>query len=201
MSLTGGLDSRMIMAWHKAAPDSLACYSFRGTFRDCQDSILGRTIARQCAQPHQAITVGSDFLSRFSRYAERTVWLSDGGAEVSRTADLYVNEQAREIAPVRMTGNGGEVLRRVRAFKPVDPSPGLFRPELLSHVSDAKRSAAAWWSHPLTFAVFQQAPWFNYGLPALEQTQLSMRSPFPTTTSSARCSARRRSRTRATTSA
>jgi len=180
MSLTGGLDSRMIMAWHRPAPDSLACYSFRGTFRDCQDSILGRKIARECAQPHQAITVGSEFLSRFSRYAERTVWLSDGGAEVSRSADLYVNEQAREIAPVRMTGNyGGEVLRRVRAFKPVDPSPGLFRPELLSHVQDAKQTYSGLvQSHPLTFAVFQQAPWFNYGLLALEQTQLSMRSPF-----------------------
>src|SRR5207237_1152755 len=32
--------------------------------------------------------------------------------------------------------------------------------------------------HPLSFAVFQQAPWFNYGLLALEQTQLSMRSPY-----------------------
>ena len=45
MSLTGGLDSRMIMAWHKAASGSLSCYSFRGTFRDCQDSILARQVA------------------------------------------------------------------------------------------------------------------------------------------------------------
>jgi asparagine synthase (glutamine-hydrolysing) len=180
MSLTGGLDSRMIMAWHKPGPDSLSCYSFRGSFRDCHDSILGRKIAEQCAQPHQAITVGSTFLSDFSRYAERTVWLSDGGAEVSRSADLYVNEQARDIAPVRMTGNyGGEVLRRVRAFKPVEPSPGLFRPEFLSHVHGATETYnGLLQSHPLTFAVFQQAPWFNYGLLALEQTQLSMRSPF-----------------------
>ena len=32
--------------------------------------------------------------------------------------------------------------------------------------------------HPLTFAVFRQAPWHHYGLLALEQTQLSLRSPF-----------------------
>jgi len=96
------------------------------------------------------------------------------------SADLYVNERAREIAPVRMTGNyGGEVLRRVRAFKPVEPSPGLFRPEFLSRVHEAKQTYAGLLDgHPLSFAVFRQAPWFNYGLLALEQTQVSMRSPY-----------------------
>ena len=37
----------------------------RGTFRDCQDTVLARQVAHQCAQPHQAISVGSEFLSRF----------------------------------------------------------------------------------------------------------------------------------------
>jgi asparagine synthase (glutamine-hydrolysing) len=180
MSLTGGLDSRMIMAWHKAASGSLSCYSFRGTFRDCQDSMLARQVASVCNQPHQVISVGKEFLSRFPRYAERTVYLSDGCAEVIRSADLYVNERAREIAPVRMTGNyGGEVLRRVRAFKPVEPSQGLFRPEFLSHVHEARQTYASLLDgHPLSFAVFRQAPWFNYGLLSLEQTQVSMRSPY-----------------------
>jgi asparagine synthase (glutamine-hydrolysing) len=180
MSLTGGLDGRMIMAWQTQAPGSLPCYSFRGSFRDCQDSILARKVARTCEQPHQAISVGSEFLSGFSNYAERTVWLSDGGAEVIRSADLYVNEQARQIAPVRMTGNyGGEVLRRVRAFKPIEPKPGLFRPEFLPQLREARQTYnGLLQGHPLSFAVFQQAPWFNYGLLALEQTQVSMRSPY-----------------------
>jgi asparagine synthase (glutamine-hydrolysing) len=61
---------------------------------------------------------GKEFLERFSDYAERTVYYTDGCADVSRSADLYVNEKAREIAPVRITGNyGGEVLRRVRQEK------------------------------------------------------------------------------------
>src|SRR5207237_94978 len=37
MSLTGGLDTRMIMAWHKAPRQSLPCYTFGGMFRDCRD--------------------------------------------------------------------------------------------------------------------------------------------------------------------
>jgi len=32
--------------------------------------------------------------------------------------------------------------------------------------------------HPLSFAVFRQAPWHHYALLALEETQLSLRSPY-----------------------
>ena len=180
MSLTGGLDTRMIMAWHKAPPGSLPCYSFGGPFRDNQDVLIARQVARVCQQPHLVIPVGDEFLSRFSRYAERTVYLTDGCADVSRSPDLYASEQVREVAPVRMTGNyGGEVLRRVRAFKPVQPTAGLFRPELLAQVDLAKRTYAGLLrGHALSFAVFRQAPWHHYGLLALEQTQVSTRSPY-----------------------
>ena len=64
----------------------------------------------------------------FHHYAERTVYLTDGCADVRRSSDLYLNERASKIAPVRMTGNyGSEVLRRVRALKPTMPMPGLFQ--------------------------------------------------------------------------
>jgi len=180
MSLTGGLDSRMILAWHKASPGSLPCYSFGGMFRDSQDVRVARRLAGACNQSHRVIQVGSDFLSRFPRYAERTVFLTDGCVQVNHSPDLYVNERAREIAPVRMTGNyGGEVLRRVRAFKPVSPTPGLFHPEFLPHIQAAWNTYATLHrAHPLSFAVFYQAPWHHYGLLALEQTQLSLRSPY-----------------------
>ena len=72
MSLTGGLDTRMIMAWQKSPPGSLPCYSFGGLFRECQDVLLARKVARTCGQPFQVIPVGEEFLSRFPHYAERT---------------------------------------------------------------------------------------------------------------------------------
>jgi asparagine synthase (glutamine-hydrolysing) len=180
MSLTGGLDSRMVMAWHKAEPGALPCYSFGGMFRDCQDVRVARDVAEVCQQPHEVIPVGKNFLSKFHYYAERTIYLTDGCADVGRCPDLYINERAATIAPVRMTGNyGGEVLRRVRCFKPIAPAPGLFRPEMQEHI----RAASATYEHisrvhPLTFAVFRQAPWHHYGMLAIEQTQLSLRSPF-----------------------
>lgn len=180
MSLTGGLDTRMIMAWQKPLPGSLPCYTFGGMFRDCRDVLVARRVARTFGQSHEVIPVREDFLSRFPHYAERTVYLTDGCADVSRSPDLYINETAREIAPVRMTGNyGGEVLRRVRAFKPVEPLPGLFCPELLSYAGQAGETYAGLVRrHPLSFAVFCQAPWHHYGILALEESQLALRSPY-----------------------
>jgi asparagine synthase (glutamine-hydrolysing) len=180
VSLTGGLDTRMIMAWHKSPSGSLACYSFGGTFRECEDVRLARRVAQTCEQPYEVIPVGNEFLARFPHYAERTVYLTDGCASVSRSPDLFVNEKAAQIAPVRMTGNyGSEILRRVVAFKPSRPAPTLFQPDLLSYIDAAKAAYSRLaHGHALSFIAFRQVPWHHYGLLALEQTQLSVRSPF-----------------------
>ena len=180
MSLTGGLDTRMIMAWHKPAPGSLPCYTFGGTYRECRDVIVARQVARACGQSHQVIRCGPEFISRFPYYAERTVYLTDGCADVSCSPVLYGSQKAREIAPVRMTGNyGDQVLRGLRAFKPMASAPGLFASDLQPHLATARQTYSRIAdTHPLTFAAFRQAPWHHYGLLALEQTQLTMRSPY-----------------------
>lgn len=180
ISLTGGLDSRMIMSWCKAVPGSLPCYSFGGMYRESQDIVIARKVAMACGQEHKVISVGNDFLAKFPQYSERTVFLTDGCVEVKHAPDLYVNEQAAKIAPVRMTGNyGGEVLRRVRAFKPIDPLAGLFKPDFSEYIGRAKETYRGLFDgHALSFAVFRQAPWHHHGLLSLEQSQLSLRSPF-----------------------
>jgi asparagine synthase (glutamine-hydrolysing) len=180
VSLTGGLDTRMIMAWWQAGPGSLPCYTFGGPYRECQDVVIARRIAKICGQPFQVIPVGDEFLGRFAHYAERTVYLSDGCAAVGRSADLYANEFAAKIAPVRMTGNyGSEILRRLRAFKPATTAGEMFRPEFLVQVEAAKSTYAGVLSgHAVSFTAFRQAPWYQYGLLSLEQTQLTVRSPY-----------------------
>ena len=180
ISLTGGLDTRMIMAWRKPAPNSLPCYTYGGTFRDCQDVRIARQVAAVCGQPYSVITVGDEFLSRFPRYAERSVYLSDGSIDLSRSPDLYFSEKAREIAPVRMVGTyGSEVLTQAPMFKPVRPLPGLFSPDFLPNVDQAAATYAGLRAeHPVTFAAFRQSPWWHYGVLGLEQTQLTVRSPY-----------------------
>lgn len=180
MSLTGGLDTRMILACRKPDPGSLPCYTFSSMFRENQDVRVARRVAEICNQTYQILTAGAEFLLRFPYYAERTVYLTDGCVDVGRAPDLYLNERACEIAAVRMTGNyGGEILRGVRAFKPMEPAAGLFCPEFLSCVLQAGETyAGILRGHPVSFAVFKQGPWYHQGVLALEQTQLSMRSPY-----------------------
>jgi asparagine synthase (glutamine-hydrolysing) len=180
ISLTGGVDSRMVMAWSTAPPGSLPCYTFGGTYRDCMDVQLARRVAQLCGQPHQVIRVGREFLSDFPTLAERTVYLSDGTMDVSGAPDLYVNRVARGIAPVRLTGNyGGEILRSIVAFKPMPLDESLFEPEFHPHVraaAETYRSEAH--ARRLSFIVFKQLPWHHYSRLGLEQSQLTLRSPY-----------------------
>jgi asparagine synthase (glutamine-hydrolysing) len=180
MSITGGLDTRMIMAWQKRAPGTLPCYTFGGSLRDCQDVSVGRQVARACGQTHEVIRVGEEFLADFPHYAERSVLLSDGCVDVGRAPDLYLNEKARHVATIRMSGvYGGEVLRGVRTFKPEEPLPGLFNPEFQHYIrqgNDTYKELPH--RHPVSFAVFSQAPLSQSGILGLEQTQVSVRTPF-----------------------
>ena len=180
MSLTGGLDTRMILAWQKPEPGTLPCYTFGSMFRENHDVRTARQVAEVCSQPFQVLPAGENFLSQFSRYAERAVYLADGCIDVSRAPDLYLNEKVREIAPVRMTGNyGGEILRGVRTFKAEEPASGLFDAECLGYVRQAKETFAGLaQGHPVSFAAFRQCPWNHFGIQALEQSQVALRTPY-----------------------
>ncbi len=180
IALTGGLDTRVIFACHKATPGSLPCYTFGGMFRDSQDVRIARRIAGLCQQTHEVITVGDDFLKRFPHYAERSIYLTEGGVDLYRASDLYLSEKARQIAPAKVVGTyGSEVIRRAVMFKPVAPAPGLFRPEFLTHVHRAGETYTKFRrEHPVTFAAFRQSPWYHHGILGLEQSQLTVRSPF-----------------------
>ena len=180
MSLTGGLDSRMIMVCAHANGRKLPCYTFNGSYRDCVDVRIARKVAAACSQPHQTISVGEEFLGQFPRLAEETVQITDGAMDVSGAAELYVNRLAHQIAPVRLTGNyGSEILRRHVAFKPRVPTPGVFSLDFNSHiVAAASTYSEQAHGNPLSFIAFKQVPWHHYARFALEQSQITVRSPF-----------------------
>lgn len=180
VSLTGGLDTRIIMAWRKPQAGSLPCYTFGSMYRDNQDVQLARAVAKICGQTHEVITSGSEFLSRFSHYAERTIYLTDACVDLGRAPDLYVNEKVREIAPVRIVGTyGSEMLLRAVMFKADKPADGLFGADMLPQIEAAKETYdRSLQVHPVTFVAFRQSPWHHYGVLGLEQTQVTIRSPY-----------------------
>src|SRR5262249_37661138 len=178
--LTGGLDTRIIMAWHKARPNSLPCYTYGSMYRDNQDVQMARRVASVCGQTHQVITTGTEFLTKFPHYAERSTYLTDACVDLSRSPDLYVSERVRQIAPVRMVGTyGSEMLLHAVMFKAQEPAAGLFQadlgPQLRSASETFNRSQQV---HPMTFVAFRQSPWHHYGVLGLEQTQVAVRSPY-----------------------
>jgi asparagine synthase (glutamine-hydrolysing) len=93
---------------------------------------------------------------------------------------LYVSEKARAIAPTKVVGTyGSEVLRHLTMLKPVSLLPGLLSPDFRPYVRQARDTyATLGGEHPVTFTAFRQSPWWHYGVLALEQTQLTVRSPF-----------------------
>lgn len=179
MSVTGGVDTRIIMAWQKSDPNSLPCYTWGSTYRDHEDVKLGRRVAGICKQPHQVFTAGPEFLSQFAHYAERTIFLTDACVDLSRSPDLYVQEKVRLVAPIRMVGTyGSEILMQAIMFKAQSPAPGLFEP-LRQQISEGVDTYNASRNvHPVSFVAFRQSPWHHYGVLGLEQTQVAIRSPF-----------------------
>ena len=179
IAMTGGFDTRVLLASHPPAPASLPSYTFGGPFRESQDVLVGRKIADICQQSHQVIKIGKEFLTGFPEYAQRTVFISEGTVDVSR-ADLYLSEKAREIAPAKIVGTyGSEIVRYAVMFKPVEPTAGLLSPDFLPHVREAASTyASVRRQHPVTFAAFRQSPWYHHGVLALEQSQLTVHSPF-----------------------
>jgi asparagine synthase (glutamine-hydrolysing) len=179
MSVTGGLDTRIIMAWHNPKPNSLPCYTWGSMYRDHEDVKLARRIAAICEQPHQVIAAGPEFLSQFAHYAERTIFLTDACVDLSRSPDLYMQEKVREIAPVRMVGTyGSEILLQAVMFKAGQPAGGLFEPLCEQIGAGIETYNAARNVHPVSFVAFRQSPWHHYGVLGLEQTQVAIRSPF-----------------------
>ena len=180
VSLTGGLDTRMIMAHADAAPGGLPCYTFGGPYRDCYDVKVARKVAAACGQPHEVIPLDGAFLRDFAAHAERTVYISDGNLEVNGAPEIYVNRIARKIAPVRLTGNhGSEVMRDVRFLRVRPPQEALFSPDLDRHLQQAVKTYARTSNgHPLTFSAFKEAPWYHVNRLAVEQSQVTMRSPY-----------------------
>jgi asparagine synthase (glutamine-hydrolysing) len=181
VSLTGGLDTRIIMAWRKAEPNTLPCYTFGSMYRENQDVHLARRVADICKQPYQLITVSKEVVERFPEYAERTVYLTDGCVDVSRSLDLYNNAMARQIAPVRMVGTfGSEIIRNAVMFKCKPPQEDIFQPEILDQVSRARVTYddQILQGNRISAVAFRQTAAYHYGGLALEQSQLTMRWPY-----------------------
>jgi len=178
ISLTGGLDTRMIMA---ALPQGVnsTTYTFAGETGETLDARIARRVANTCGLNHELLRIGSDFFTKFGDYVDRTVYATDGCFGALGAHEIYLHEQARTRATVRLTGNfGSEVLRSMSTFKSNEMAPGLLKPELAVAVLDCGYRRARDDANPVTFAAFKEVPWNLYGCLAAGRSQLTFRTPY-----------------------
>lgn len=180
ISLTGGLDTRMILAYMNARPGDFPCYTFAGIGKDTFDVKIARKVASACGQTHTTVKLDRDFLADLPAYAEKTIYISDGCHDVCGSHDIYLNSLAREIAPVRLTGKfGSEVLRGVRMLKPQSRALDHLDPVFGPYVDGvAAKLASMGAMNEISFTVFADIPWYEYGRLAVEQSQLTFITPY-----------------------
>lgn len=179
ISLTGGLDSRMIMASLKSLEATIPCYTFSSMYRETYDVIVARKIAQLYHYPYKKLVLGRQFLENFENILTKAVVISDGYLGFSGAAELYLNSLARDVAPIRVTGNyGGELLRGIRTFGSSILKGNFLKHDLLLLMEEIIRVFSRMnQMMPVSFTLFIQAP-SGYGRYAIERSQVTTISPF-----------------------
>jgi asparagine synthase (glutamine-hydrolysing) len=179
ISLTGGIDTRMIMGCRPDSARDIVCYTFSGETGETFDDRLAARVAKLCGLEHRLLRLGADFLADFASHVDRTVFVTDGCFGATGAHEIYLNKLARQLAPVRLTGNyGSEVLRGVSTFKPLGLSPALFSPDFKHPSYSAAGPCANGSMHPITFAAFREIPWNLFGGLAASRSQVVFRTPY-----------------------
>jgi asparagine synthase (glutamine-hydrolysing) len=179
-SLTAGLDTRAITAALQEDNQSVPCYTFGGRWGELFDISVARKIAKFYNQPFEAIKIEDRFLRGFSEFALRTIYISDGTHDAFGAHDVYFNETARKITPIRLTGKFGSEVVRIRKLVPsLTYQSGLLQPNVGSLVEGLPSYAEINPNcHPLTRVVCEEIPWHEFGRVAIEQSEITLRTPY-----------------------
>lgn len=179
ISLTGGLDTRLIMACRPTTHDALLCYTFSGIEGLTLDDRLAAQVAKACALDHRLLRIGPDFFSGFANLTDQTVYVTDGCLGPAGAHEIYFNKQARELAPVRLTGNyGSELFRGISTFKPLGLSPDLFEREFVSSLKSAAEAMPSANENRVTFSAFREIPCKLIGTLLAARSQIVFRTPY-----------------------
>jgi asparagine synthase (glutamine-hydrolysing) len=179
IALTGGLDTRMILAAHPEGRENRISYTFTGQIGETFDDRLAAEVAKVCGLEHHLLRLGDDFFSDFRRHADRTVYVTDGCLGVTGAHEIYFNRLAREISTVRLTGLfGSEILRGVSTFKATRMPGSVLAPELEEIALNSNFQDEADAIHPITSAAFRNIPWNLFGSLTAARSQVVLRSPY-----------------------
>jgi asparagine synthase (glutamine-hydrolysing) len=123
LSLSGGLDSRGILAGLGAGAKGLQTYTLG--LPGCADEGLAHRMARCAGTRHEFVPLEADYLQGFESMAEGMIRLSDGFYHPHESTEMLALKYF-ERAPFRilLRGHGGEIAKASLAY------PVMARPEI-----------------------------------------------------------------------
>ena len=179
VALTGGLDTRMILACRPPENRNQVCYTFTGPEGRTMDDRVAAQVAAALGLEHQLLRLNPDFFSTFAAQADKTVFVTDGASGIFGAHEIYSHQQARPLATMRLTGNyGSEILRAISTYKPIGLKPQIFSPDFFPAVNAGVTRFNQEKKNPDTFAAFKEVPWNLFGNLAAGRSQISFRTPY-----------------------
>ncbi|MEY4916998.1 MAG: hypothetical protein RL616_911 [Verrucomicrobiota bacterium] len=179
VALTGGLDTRMVMACRPPENQNQICYTFTGPAGRTMDDRVAEKVAAALGLEHHLLRLNPDFFTGFAAQADKTVFVTDGTSGIFGAHEIYFHQQARPLAAMRLTGNyGSEILRAISTFKPMGVKPQLFSSQFFPAINAAEVRFAQEKKNPDTFAAFKEIPWNLFGNLAAGRSQISFRTPY-----------------------
>lgn len=176
ISITGGLDTRMIMASLPPGGVEGICYTYAGLEGLTADARIGAKVAEVCGMHHEVLRIEQAFIKDFVDHIDRTTYLTDGCAGPLQAHEIHLSKLAAQLSQTRVTGNyGSEVLRDMSTL-----SPNCVSTEILSRHMQRRveRLNVAWPQHLVTKTVFAEIPYHLFGRLAAARTQLVVRTPY-----------------------
>jgi len=179
MFLSGSLDCRIMLANAQYGPGKLSCYALSNVYGIPDNISVTRRLAEIIGQSLRTLTIDDKYFSQYHELLERTIYVSDGGCDPSGTIELYLNQMAREIAPVRMLHSfGGTFLRGEEILHLTNLDNSLFNYEFQNAIRTALERYKELSSSSLTHKLHNGLAWSAYGKLSIQQSQLTIRAPF-----------------------
>ena len=182
IALTGGLDTRMIMASRPPNRHQQTCYTFAGQAGETTlDDKIAARVAEACGLEHQLLRLRPDFFADFAAQADRTVYLTDGTFGVAGAHEIYFNRQARALSAC-----GSPAILAVKCCAALPPSSRsasrseLFDAELTTKLPPPPVSLPRTGTKriPTRSPASSEIPWHLFGSVAAGRSQVTFRTPF-----------------------
>ena len=182
LGLTGGLDTRSILACSDLEPGQMPCYTFGIKNRNTHDVRIAPLVAKACHQPHSILEIDEkQFLKNYPENVEEMIYQSDGSGNVLNLDLYHLNKMSRQISQIRMTGKyGTEVLKNGRGLKQdTSPHKSLIDNDFIPFLTEARVTRSTLPpSTDFIFYLYSDLPWWWHKYIAIESTQVDVRSPY-----------------------